>query len=294
MNTGSPTIAIMSPGDMGHTVGALLRRHGVRVITSLGGRSDRTRALAEKAGIEMVADDRTVVEQADLLLSILVPAAAESFARSMASIIEQSGREIVFVDCNAIAPATSKRIGTMIEAAGGAFIDAGIIGPPPRESSHATRFYTSGPKAARFEALNDFGLDVRVIGETIGDASAVKMCYAALTKGTTALMTGLSITAERLGVSAPLRAEFELSQSAMLKRMQGHVPGMVPKAHRWVGEMEEIAKTFAAAGVTPKIFEGAAAIYEDVAKTSLASVTQEEWNNADRNYSEVIENLAEQ
>ncbi|MGI9449436.1 MAG: DUF1932 domain-containing protein [Geminicoccaceae bacterium] len=294
MKTGSPTIAIMSPGDMGHTVGALLRRHGLRVITSLSGRSERSRALAEKAGIEVVADDRTLVEQADLLLSILVPAAAEPFARHMASVIEPSEQEIVFVDCNAIAPETSKRIGAVIEGAGGIFVDAGIIGPPPRESSRATRFYASGSRADRFAALNDHGLDVRVIGETIGDASAVKMCYAALTKGTTALMTGLSITAERLGVSAPLRAEFEISQSAMLQRMQGHVPGMVPKAHRWVGEMEEIAKTFAAAGVTPKIFEGAAAIFEDVAKTSFASVTQEEWNNADWNYSEVVENLADQ
>ncbi|MGI9491832.1 MAG: DUF1932 domain-containing protein [Geminicoccaceae bacterium] len=294
MKTGSPTIAIMSPGDMGHVVGAFLRRHGLRVMTSLGGRSERTRALAEKADIEIVADDRTVVEQADLILSILVPAAAEPFAKHIASVIEACGQETVFVDCNAIAPETTKRIGAVIEATGSLFVDAGIIGPPPRESSRATRFYASGSDAHRFAVLNDHGLDVRVISGTIGDASAVKMCYAALTKGTTALMTGLSITAERLGVSAALRTEFEISQRPMLERMRGHVPGMVPKAHRWVGEMEEIAKTFASAGVTPKIFEGAAAVFEDVAKTPLASVTQEEWNDADKNYIDVVENLADQ
>jgi len=185
-----------------------------------------------------------------------------------------------------------QRDGAAIEATGNTFVDAGIIGPPPRESSHATRFYASGSEANRFAELNDYGLDVRVIGEAIGDASAIKMCYAALTKGTTALMTALSITAERHGISDPLRTEFELSQGPMLQRMRGSVPGMVPKAHRWVGEMEEIAKTFAAAGVTPKIFEGAAAVYEDVAKTSLARVTQEEWNETDKDYRQVVEDLA--
>ena len=294
MKIGSPTIAVMFPGDMGHAVASLLRGHGLRVITSLGGRSERTHALAEKAGIDVVTNDRILIEEADLLLSILVPAAAEPFANSIASKIKQAGKTIAYVDCNAIAPETTKRIGGVIEDAGGIFIDAGIIGPPPRHGSQSTRFYTSGAQASRFAELNGFGLDVRVIGDAIGDASAVKMCYAALTKGTTALMTGLSITAERLGVSDPLRAEFELSQASMMDRMRGHVPGMVPKAHRWVGEMEEIAKTFAAAGVTPKIFEGAADVYEDVAKNSLAHVTQEEWNDSSKVYSDVVENLAHQ
>lgn len=294
MNAGSPTIAVMSPGDMGHAVGALLKRHGLRVITSLNGRSARTQALAAKAGIEVMADDRTLVEEADLLLSILVPAQAEPFATHMASVLEQSGQNVTYVDCNAIAPETSTLIGAVIEATGSSFVDAGIIGPPPRESSRATRFYASGAQADRFADLNKYGLDVRVIGKRVGDASAVKMCYAALTKGTTALMTGLSITAERLGVSAALRAEFELSQASMFERMRGHVPGMVPKAHRWVGEMEEIARTFDAAGVTPKIFEGAAAVYQDVAKASLAKVTQEEWNDTGKTYDEVVENLARQ
>lgn len=293
MKTDPPTIALMSPGDMGHAVGALLRRHGLKVVTSLQGRSERTRALAEKSGFDIVADDRTLIEEADLLLSIMVPAAAEPFAKRMASVMKQTEHEIAYVDCNAIAPETTIRIGSLVEATGNVFIDAGIIGPPPRDSSHATRFYASGPQVSRFAELGNHGLDIREIGETIGDASAVKMCYAALTKGTTALMTALSITAERLGISDALRTEFELSQAMMLKRMRGHVPGMIPKAHRWVGEMEEIAKTFNAAGVTPKIFEGAAAVYEDVAKTSIARVTQEKWNDVGKEYHEVVEDLAQ-
>lgn len=292
MTPAKPTVAIMSPGDMGHRVGTLLRHHGLRVITTLGQRSERTRALAIKAGFDVAADEQDLLRETDLLLSIMVPSQALPFATSMAAIMKQSGQNVLYVDCNAIAPETAKSIAAVIEDAGSTFVDAGIIGPPPRLNSDATRFYASGTHADRFAKLNEFGLDVRVIGEAIGEASAVKMCYAALTKGTTALMTGLSLTAERLGISDALRAEFDISQAPMFARMQQHVPGMVPKAHRWVGEMEEIAKTFAAAGVTPKIFEGAADVYQDVAKTSLAQVSQEAWDNTDKDYNNVIKKLA--
>ena len=293
MNSTAPVIALMSPGDMGHAVGDLLRRRGLRVVTSLQGRSRRTEDLAKKADFEIVTNEDELIQEADLLLSIMVPAQAEPFAQKMVSVIEQSSQPIVYVDCNAIAPETAVRIGSLIEAAGGIFVDAGIIGPPPRHNSDVTRFYASGAHADRFAVLGDFGLDIRIVSDVVGQASAVKMCYAALTKGTTALMTGLSMTAERLGVSDVLHAELELSQRAMQQRMQQHVPTMIPKAHRWVGEMEEIARTFEAAGLTPKIFEGAAEIYQHVAKNSLAQTTQEEWNSSEKTFEEVVENLSE-
>lgn len=294
MTSPTPVVALMSPGDMGHAVGAILRQHGLRVLTSVTDRSNRTRNLAAKADLETVSDYQTLVERADVILSIMVPAMALPFAQQIASALENSSRQVLYVDCNAIAPETSTSIGALIETAGSHYVDAGIIGPPPRNNSNATRFYSSGRHAERFAVLNDFGLDIRVIGDEIGQASAVKMCYAALTKGTTALMTGLSITAERLGISDALRAEFELSQGAMLDRMRRQVPGMVPKAHRWVGEMEEIAITFEAAGVTPKVFEGAADIYRNVAKNSLAQTTQEEWNASDNIFQEVVKTLSKQ
>jgi hypothetical protein len=118
------------------------------------------------------------------------------------------------------------------------------------------------------------------------------MCYAALTKGTTAIMTQLAIAAERLGESEPLWTEFSESPSQMLERMQRAVPAMVPKAHRWVGEMEEIARTFSVAGLTPATFEGAAALFASVAQTPLGGVSPEEWARADRNFDHVIEQLA--
>jgi 3-hydroxyisobutyrate dehydrogenase-like beta-hydroxyacid dehydrogenase len=286
------TMAIMTPGDMGHAVGAQLRRHGLRVITNLEGRSARTRELAAQAGIEPVADDQSLVREADALLAILVPAKALDLAQRIAPALERTGRALLYVECNAIAPESTRRAGAVIEAAGGRFVDAGIIGPPPRADGAGPRIYASGAHAQDLAALRDFGLDVRVIGPRVGDASAVKMCYAALTKGTTALLTQLSVAAERLGVSDVLRAELASSQAAMLERMRGEVPRMIPKAHRWVGEMAEIAATFEAAGLTPRTFEGAAELYAFVAGTALARTSPEAWRADPPGFAEVIARLA--
>ena len=286
------TVAVLAPGDMGHAVAAGLKAGGLRVVTCLAGRSARTRALAAAAGVEDLGDDVTLVRAADVLLSILVPAQAEEVARRIAAALQRAGTDLLYVDCNAIAPETAREVGRIVESAGARFVDAGIIGPPPRPGATGTRFYAAGAAAADFAQLRDHGLDVRVIGERPGDASAVKMGYAALTKGTTAIMTQLLIAAERLGVSEPLRAELEESQPEMLQRMRRAVPAMVPKAHRWVGEMEEIARTFAAAGLTPLTFEGAAALYALVADTPLGRVSPEEWAGADRDCEELARELA--
>src|SRR5690606_28333221 len=287
-----PTIAIMSPGDMGHAVAAVLRRGGLRVIGRLDGRSARTRALADRAGIEEVADDHALVREAEGVLSILVPAEAVALAERIARAIGASGARPLYVDCNAIAPQTARRIAEVVEGAGARFVDAGIIGPPPRPGASSTRFYASGPDAAGFAELRDFGLDVRVVGDRPGQASALKMCYAALTKGTTALMTELLIAAERLGIGDGLRAESEHSQPAMLERIRRAGPEMVPKAHRWVGEMEEIAKTFDACGLTPRTYQGAAEVYALVAETGIGRISPEEWRRRGEPFAEVVSKLA--
>jgi 3-hydroxyisobutyrate dehydrogenase-like beta-hydroxyacid dehydrogenase len=287
-----PTIAIMSPGDMGHAVGAILRQAGLRAITQLDGRSERTRALAAQAGIEEVGDDDDLVRSADIILSILVPAEALTLAERIARAVRRAGAAPLYVDCNAIAPQTARQVTEIVEGAGARFVDAGIIGPPPQAGAASTRFYASGPDAPAFARLADFGLDVRVVGERPGQASALKMCYAALTKGTTALMTELSIASARLGVSDALRAEFAESQPALLERMQRAVPAMVPKAHRWVGEMAEIARTFEACGLTPRTFEGAAELYALVADTELGRTSPEDWRDQATGFDEVVSRLA--
>ena len=268
------TVGILSPGDMGHTVGNVLRQNGLRVITCLEGRSQRTRQLAEKAGIVDVPTYPQFVTEADLILSIMVPAQAMSAASIVAETLQQVDTTLTYTDCNAIAPQTVRKLGEVITAVGGTFVDASIIGPPPRTPG-ATRFYASGPDLDLFSELNNYGLDVRALGEEIGLASAIKMCYASLTKGLTALCTELLTAASILGVSEALTAEFQLSQSALFERMEKGLPSMPPKARRWIGEMEEISATFAHVGLTPNILTGAADMYRLVGDTHLADLPPE-------------------
>ena len=269
------TVGILSPGDMGHTVGQVLGSHGLRVITCLQGRSERTRSLAERAHIADVSTYEALVREADILLSILVPAQAVRAAQAVARVISETGADLLYADCNAVAPQTVRHIGNVITQAGGRFVDASIIGPPPRKEG-GTRFYASGPHASDFEALTPYGLDVIVLGEQVGLASAIKMCYAALTKGLTALCTELLTAAEVLGVSQALAQEFQGSQAMLYERMERGLPRMPMKSRRWVGEMEEIARTFEGVGLTPKILAGAADMYRFVGATDLADRTPED------------------
>lgn len=267
------TIGILSPGDMGHTIATVLREHGARVITCLDGRSDRSRGLADKAGMENVPSLEAVVEQADVFLSVLVPARALDVAHRVAASLKATGADLLYVDCNAIAPRTVQEVARIVEAAGGRVADAGIVGPPPRRPG--TKFYASGPSAEEFTRLRDFGLDVRVLGPEIGQASGFKMCYGALTKGLTALGTELLVAADRMGLGDALRAEQEETMAAVLGWLRNSLPTMPPKAYRWVGEMEEIAQTFDDLGLTPRILLGAADIYRFVADTPLGRETPE-------------------
>ena len=276
MTTTGKTIGIMSPGDMGHAVGQVLGSHGLRVIACLQGRSERTRSLARRARIEEVSTIQTLVSQSDILLSILVPAQAVQLAQVVAKALSETHADLIYVDCNAIAPQTTCRIGEMITGAGGRFVDVGIIGNPPGRGGE-TYFYASGPDAKAFEELSRFGLSVIVLGEQIGQASAMKMCYAASTKGMVALFTELLTAAEILGVSGELKKRIQSSrQSVCYEQMEQELPRMPEKSRRWIGEMEEIAKTFEGVGLTPHVFAGAAEMYRFVSQTDLARRTPED------------------
>jgi 3-hydroxyisobutyrate dehydrogenase-like beta-hydroxyacid dehydrogenase len=268
------TVGLLSPGEMGHTIGQVLHGSGLRVLTHLGGRSERSAALAAKAGMEDTPSIDDLVGEAEILLSVLVPARATAVADQVATAIERTRADLLYVDCNAIAPPTVERIGARILSAGGRFADAGIVGPPPRKPG-TTRFYASGPGAAEFAKLSTAGLDVRVIGDQIGQASGLKMCYAALTKGLIALGTELLVAAHMMGLGDALRDEQRDSIPSVLSWLEGMMPTMPPKAYRWVGEMEEIAATFTALGLTPRMLEGAADMYRFVADTPLGKETPE-------------------
>ena len=261
------TVAILSPGSMGSAVGQALRESGYDVVTNLDGRSERTRDLAEKAGFRAVSGMDRIVEEADLVMSILVPSEAISMAREAAAAMKRTGASPAYADCNAVSPDTARELGGIIEAAGGRFIDAGIIGGPPGSGS-PPRFYASGPHEAVIGELDGKGIIVPLLGGDVGRASAIKMCYASLTKGVSALQTAALVAAYRLGLSSELEGEMSSSQANVLAQMQS-VIGLPGKAFRWVGEMEEIAATFESVGVTGNFHHGAAEIFRMVADSPL-------------------------
>lgn len=259
-----PTVGLLAPGEMGHAVAAILQGAGVRVITNLTGRSEETAARARKARIDAVADDAALVRESDVFLSIAPPGEAMGIARRLAAASVPRSTPLVYADCNAVSPATAHDIGAIVAPAGFAYVDAGIIGPPPREGESKTRLYASGPDAATFARLSEHGLDIRVVEGGIGAASAVKMCYAALTKGLMALASQAFTSASQLGVADVLRAELATSRPWVLDEADKGLPKVPPKAYRWIAEMEEISKTFAGAGFTPDLFEAVADVYRQV------------------------------
>lgn len=261
------TVAIQSPGDMGSAVGRALLENGFDVISCLDGRSARTRSLAESAGLKDGGTMAETVRKADLVLSILVPSEAESLAKQIADAIRETGTDVAFAECNAISPESTKRVGRIIEDAGGKFIDAGIVGSPPRGGA-PTRFYASGPHESILGELDGKGISVPLMGGEIGHASAMKMCFAAMTKGTNALYVATLLAAESLGVYETLLAELNEGQPDTVKKME-RVSTLSDRAFRWIGEMDEIAETFASAGATPKIHQGAGETFQMIADSPI-------------------------
>jgi 3-hydroxyisobutyrate dehydrogenase-like beta-hydroxyacid dehydrogenase len=263
---------------MGHSIGAMLHSHGLRVLGCLANRSERTRALAAQAGFEELPTLEDLVREADILLCVLVPAEAMGVAERVAAAIAREGtargKDLLYADCNAVAPRTAAAIGATILNAGARFADVGIIGPPPRKAG-TTRFYTSGAGATEFAQLADHGLTVRVLDGPIGQASGFKMCYGAMTKGIQALGTELLVAARLLGLDEALAAEQRESVPDLRAHLERAVPSFPPKAYRWVGEMEESALCFSDLGMTPRILQGAADLFQFVAATPLGQESPE-------------------
>ncbi|MQG87871.1 MAG: NAD(P)-dependent oxidoreductase [SAR202 cluster bacterium] len=261
------TVGVMSPGDMGSGVGGALIQNGIRVITDLNGRSDESKQRAIGHGFEDVGSLDELVNQSDLVLSILVPSEALTFAANLAEALTRTGSCVTVADCNAVSPNTAAKISEVITDAGGKFVDAGIIGGSPRRGA-TPRFYASGTHASVLGELDGKGISVPVMDGPVGTASGLKMVYAALTKGTAALYASTLMTAKSLGLFKDLIAELELSQVTTLSEME-RVKSVSAQAFRWVGEMEEIADTFSAAGTTSHIHIGAAETFQMIADSSI-------------------------
>lgn len=261
------TVGLLHPGEMGSAVGASARRAGARVLWASDGRSSQSRSRAVASGLEDVAALNALVAQSDIIISVCPPDAALDVARSVA-VLHFPG---LYVDANAVSPATARHIAVIIERAGGMFVDGGIIGPPPAKPG-LTRLYLSGREAPGVADLLAGGpLEAIALDAPAGAASALKMAYAAWTKGSAALLIAVRALAIAEGIEEDLLAEWERSIPGLAARSETAASANARKAWRFVGEMEEIASTFLDAGLPDGFPLAAREVYQRLERYKDAS-----------------------
>ena len=264
-STRQTQIAVLAMGDMGSWVARRLTAHGAAVRTVLAGRSEASAARALAAGVQDAGSDLALVEGADVLLSIVPPAAALALADRLAPVLAQARVKPVYVDCNAISRTTMRAVEERIEATGCEVADAGIFGSAPPGGGTGPRIYLSGAAAGRVTFLAGHGLDLSVLDAPVGSASALKCCFAALSKGVIALGTEAVLAATQAGVADALRKEVETHVPDLARLLQRLTPQSYGKAHRWVAEMEEIGHDFAGVPGGPGSYHAAAELFSAVA-----------------------------
>jgi len=258
-------IAIIAQGLMGAGVGRRLHESGAEIRTLLTGRSPASAERARAAGMIAAANERELLSGADFFLSILPPGEAEPLARRLAPTLTALDRKPVYIDCNAVSPQTAISIAEVVTPTGAHFVDAGIIGGPPRQGYKGPSICASGEHVREAVPLRDWGINLRAIDGPVGAASAVKMSYAGITKGTTAIAAAMLLGAARFGCAEALIAELSDSQPQMLARMRSNIPGMYDKAYRWVAEMEEISDFLEANPPSRDIYAAVALLYDFLA-----------------------------
>jgi 3-hydroxyisobutyrate dehydrogenase-like beta-hydroxyacid dehydrogenase len=249
------TVGLLHPGDMGAAIGAALREQGARVLWASAGRSEETTSRAVAAGLEDAGSVETLARSCDVIVSVCPPHAALEVARSVGAFAG------TYLDANAISPMSARAVAATV----GRYVDGGIVGPPPLEAGQ-TRLYLSGPEASLVaELFQGTVVDARVVSDEIGAASAVKMAYAAWTKGTAALLLAVRSLARVQGVEETLLAEWELSLPELPARSVSAAESAAAKGWRWIAEMEEIAATFGAAGLPEGFHRAAADVFRAIA-----------------------------
>ena len=269
------TVGIVSPGAMGSAIGGAYAHGGARVVATLEGRSERTRGLAAAAGLDVVPNLDAVVAAAELVVSVAPPDQAEAIAGELAAAAGRTGARPLVSDWNAVSPATARRMGATLGAAGLDLVDGSISGGPP-SAGYRTRVYLSGSRAAEVADGAPDWLDARVVGAEVGLASAVKMCTASVYKGFTALLTHALVTAAAHDVLPQVLDDLHDAFPRQLDRAGRLVAMSAAKADRYVGEMREIAATQASVGLPAALFEAMAEVYCAVARTPAAGVTPED------------------
>lgn len=260
-------VAVLGLGAMGSAVAGRMVASGIDVVSVFEGRSAASRKRAEAVGVR--AGTWSDLENADVILSIVPPSEASAVAATVADIAAtRPGR--LYADCNAVSPQTMQDVARLFTGTRDRVVDAGIIGGPPKDGAR-TIIYASGPDAEALSVLGKHGLDVRIVDGPIGAASALKMSYAGITKGLTALGATMMLAATRAGAAADLAAELRASQPQLLAWLTRSVPSMLPKAYRFDGEMSEIAEFIGEPAIGGDIYDGMARLYRTIATDGVSS-----------------------
>ncbi len=278
------TVGILSTGEMGHSIAAVLKKGGLRVVTCLAGRSAQTVAYAAKAGAEALPTLEDVVAQSDIIISIVVPSGAIPLAQNIAKAIVAAKKPILFAEANAISARTAATIEGIIGAAGGRFVDACIIGGASKVGKTTTLFI-SGPDTEDFARLNNFGLKVKVLGDRAGQASAFKIVYAGLTKGMASLMLEQLLLAHALGITDSMIAQYREKFPDTMQDVETMLPGLPFRAARRSEEMTELCNTLEEAGLTPVMAAASQRMLASVGDLKLRSqfsdADAEKWDAKD-------------
>ncbi|KAF2462165.1 6-phosphogluconate dehydrogenase [Lineolata rhizophorae] len=296
------TVGIVSIGEMGYGIARLLVAHNFKILTNVQGRSANTESRARDAQLTLVPTDRDLVTRSDYILSIVPPRDAEATARRMAAEVaaarQTATHPLYYLDLNAISPASVRAIGALFASSETSvrFVDGGIIGGPPQPGAAATSSSSSAAAAAAAGGSSTWtrpsvplsgpfplaeapvagarladALNTRHLGPGVGTASGLKACFAALSKGLTGLAIQSFSTAEQLGVRGELQEHLRMHSPRTAEMVERGLVGMVPKAYRWVAEMERIGETFeedGGWGEKARVFEGIAEVYRMVAEES--------------------------
>jgi 3-hydroxyisobutyrate dehydrogenase-like beta-hydroxyacid dehydrogenase len=254
------TIGLITPGAMGSSVGAAARHNKAQVIWASQGRSAATKERADKAQLDDCTNMVNLVAQSDIILSVCPPHTAMAVATEVADL----GFSGLYLEGNAIAPDHTRQIGSVITKPGAGFVDGGIIGGPAWKAESGTQLYLSGENAQVIaDVFAGSNLHASVISDRVGAASALKMTFAAFTKGSTALLSAILAVAEKEGIRGNLEAQWG---EAFTKQTHQRVIGNTAKAWRFEGEMQEIASTFSGAGLPPGFHEAAAQVFSSLAE----------------------------
>jgi 3-hydroxyisobutyrate dehydrogenase-like beta-hydroxyacid dehydrogenase len=263
------TVGILYPGDMGHHVARVLLEDGFAVVTTLAGRSERTRRFAADAGITVLTSVAAVVERADILLSIIPPTAVQAVAADVAAAVRQTGHAPLFVDANAVSPMTVQEVAQLIAPSGAPFLDACIIGPA-RDVRGRCTFYVSGPAARTFAEHLGSSLRTHVLGERIGQASAFKMAFSGLNKGLVALLYELTVVAQDFGFLDELLRQYTALLPGVMQALEWLVPTYPVHAARRAEEMRELAETLEYFGFSSAMARGTQQTLAAVGRLKLA------------------------